>query len=342
MKIGLLFGGKSFEHDISIITANIVYHALKDKYEVYLLYIDKNGELKNPNKLLIDDFVNDRKFKGFNFKKGGIKIGCKNIKIDVLIGLMHGLNGEDGLCSIIANLYDIPYVGCNHISSGAIIDKYFTYAILRANGIETIRTKYYLKNEKICYDDFPAIVKPARLGSSIGISKISDNDELITKIKSAFMFDDKIIIQPFITDFKEYNQAAYFYDGKIIVSNVEEVFKTEDILSFDDKYITTKTNKKHAFITDQVLIDKISAITIKIYQLFEMSGIVRIDYMLFDDEVYVNEINTTPGSLAYYLFEDELLILLEKQIHTALFNYQNQRETVFESSVLNQKYSYKK
>ena len=90
------------------------------------------------------------------------------------------------------------------------------------------------------------------------------------------------------------------------------------------------------------LIKKISDITEKIYRLFEMSGIVRIDYIILDNEVYVNEINTTPGSLAYYLFDEDISKLLEKQIHTALMNYQNQRKNVFESSVLNQKYSYKK
>jgi D-alanine-D-alanine ligase len=342
MRIGLLFGGKSFEHDISIITANIVYQALREKHDVYLLYIDKKGEFRNPRKLIIDDFVNEKKFKGFSFRKGGIKVGCKNITLDVLIGLMHGLNGEDGLSSIVANLYDIPYVGCNHISSGIIIDKYFTYAILRVNGIETIHSKYYLKDDKLFIRKFPIIIKPARLGSSIGISKISNVDELDFKTKTAFMFDDKIIVQPFITNFKEYNQAAYFYNGEVIVSKVEQVFKSDEILTFEDKYITTKTEKKHVFITEQNLIDKISTITKSIYKLFEMSGIVRIDYMLFNDEVYVNEINTTPGSLAYYLFEEEILTLIEKQIHTALMKHQNRKETVFESSVLNQNYSYKK
>ena len=342
MKIGLLFGGKSFEHDISIITASIVYHALKEKYEVYLLYIDKNGDFKIPNKLVIEDFVDEKNFKSFSFRKNGIKVGWKNINIDVLIGLMHGINGEDGLSSIVAKLYNIPYVGCNHISSGVLIDKYFTYAILRTNNIETIHTKYCFKDDYFYVRKYPVIVKPARLGSSIGISKINFNSEFYPKTNNAFKYDNKIVIQPFITNFKEYNQAAYIFDGNIVVSNVEEVFKSDDILSFEDKYITSKTGKKHAFITERNLIDQISEITRKIYKLFEMSGIVRIDYMFIDDVVYVNEINTTPGSLAFYLFEEDILPLLEKQIHTALINHQNQSINVFESSVLNQNYSYKK
>lgn len=342
MRIGLLFGGKSFEHDISIITANIIYHALKEKYELCLLYIDKNGDLKNPKKMVIDNFAENKKNRSFNFIKHGIKVGHKSIKIDVLIGLMHGTNGEDGLSSVVANLYNIPYVGCNHISSGLLMDKYFTYAVLRANGIDTINTKYFFKNDKVISRQYPLIVKPSRLGSSIGISKINDVSELIIKTNEAFLFDDKIIIQPFINNFKEFNQAVYMYDGEIFVSNVEEVFKSEDILSFDDKYISIKTGKTHAFISDDVIIEKISNITKKIYKIFELSGIVRVDYMIVEDDILVNEINTTPGSLAYYLFEDGILPLIEKQIHTALINYQNKKDTVFKSSVLSQKYTYKK
>ena len=342
MRIGLLFGGKSFEHDISIITSNVVYHALKEKHEVHLLYIDKKGDFKKPSKLVIENFVNEQKFHSFNFVKNGIKIGCKYIKLDVIIGAMHGLNGEDGLSASIADLYDIPYVGCNRITSGVLMDKYFTYAILRINGIETIHTNYYLSNDNIFVRKYPVIVKPARLGSSIGISKVNNNDEFLTKINKAFMFDNKIIIQPFIERFKEYNQAAYFFNGDIVVSKVEEVFKSSEILSFDDKYITTKTGAKHSFVFDGDIIDKISGVTKKIYNLFEMSGIVRIDYMLIGDRLYVNEINTTPGSLSFYLFDDEILVLLEKQIHTALLKYQNRNDNVFKSSVLNQKYSYKK
>ena len=342
MKIGLLFGGKSFEHDISIITANVVYHALKDKNEVYLLYVDKNGELRNPTKMVMEEFADKKKFRKICFKNGGLKVGYKNIKLDVIIGAMHGLNGEDGMSSIIANFYDIPYVGCNHITSAILIDKYFTYAILRANGIETIHTRCFLKTDKIYNKRYPVIVKPARLGSSIGISKINTYDELNQKTKNAFMFDDKIILQPYMSNFKEYNQAAYLYGGEVILSKIEEVFKSDDILSFEDKYITTKTDKKHTFITDKTKINMISDITRKIYKLFEMSGIVRIDYMFIDDEVYVNEINTTPGSLAYYLFDEEITTLLEKQIRTALLNHQNQRKNVFESSVLKQNYAYKK
>ena len=342
MRIGLLFGGKSFEHDISIITASIIYNALKEKYDVELLYIDKKGTLRNPKKLVIDDLAQNTQYRGFKFiNQGIIRTGIKR-KIDVMINATHGINGEDGLGAMIANLYNIPYVGANHISSGLLMDKYFTYAVLRSLDIKTLDAKFYLNGEKIEEEKFPLIIKPARLGSSIGISKVNNFDELSIKTKEAFMFDDKVIIQPYILEFKEYNQAAYLWDGQIITSSVEEVFKSEDILSFDDKYLHSKTNKKHAFITDSMLIDKITNLTKKIYQCLELSGIVRIDYMYIDDEVYVNEINTTPGSLSYYLFDENILTLLEKQIKMALILHQNKKDTTFSSSVLSQNYSIKK
>ena len=342
MRVGLLFGGKSFEHDISIISANVIYHSLIEKYDVFLMYIDSGGNFKNPKKIDILDLAKGKKYNSFTFCNGGVKCFGRFKKIDVIISVMHGINGEDGTATIISNLYNIPYVGSNHISSGALLDKHFTYALLRDLGIKTIDTKFLLENQKYEHADYPIIVKPARLGSSIGITKINDNTQLDIDIMNAFKFDNKIVIQPFIKEFKEYNQAAYLYNGNIYLSNIEEVFKTAEILSFDDKYLTTKIKKNHVFIVDEKLVKDISEITKKIYINLELSGIVRIDYMVVDKEVLVNEINTTPGSLAYYLFEEDIELLLDRQIHTALLKHQNKKDTTFKSSVLYQKYNYKK
>ena len=341
MNIGLLFGGKSYEHDISIISANVIYHALKEKHNVILLYIDEKGVFKNPKRIDVSK-INKEKNNTFSFCQKGIKNKFKYTKIDVIVNVMHGLNGEDGTAAVIANLYNIPFVGSGNISSGLLLDKYFTYATLRSLDIDTIDTKSYQKNDAFDIFEFPVIVKPARLGSSIGINKIDNEDQLHTYTNKAFEFDNKIVIQPFINDFRECNQAAYIYKGEIYVSNVEEVFKSKDILSFDDKYLSTKINKKHIFISDEDLFKKISTITRKIYHKFELCGLVRIDYIIKDDKVFVNEINTTPGSLAFYLFEEDILGLLEKQMHNALFNFQNQKATIFKTSILSQSYSYKK
>ena len=342
MRVGLLFGGKSFEHDISIISANVIYHGLKEKYDVFLMYIDQNGDFRRPKTIDVFEMASGKKYKVFSFVKGGVKYLNLYKKIDVIISVMHGINGEDGMAKVLANLYDIPFVGCNHISSGLLLDKYFTYALLRNLDINTIDTFFYLKGQEIKLEQFPLIIKPARLGSSIGIVKVNNKEELEKKVQKAFEFDNKIVIQPFVEEFKEYNQAAYLYSGEVIVSKVEEVFKSDEILSFNDKYTASKVKRNHAFISDSNLVNVISEITKKIYINLELSGIVRIDYIVVDGNVLVNEINTTPGSLAYYLFEENILPLLEKQIHTALLEFQNKLKTTFKSSILLQNYTYKK
>ena len=341
MNIALLFGGKSFEHDISIITTNVIYHALKDKYDVFLMYIDKEGIIRSLEELDIDDITSNKKLKKASFIKNGIKIGIKKLKINALINLIHGINGEDGLAANICKLYDIPFVGCNNISSALCMDKYFSYAVLTSLCINVINTKQVFDKDYNMAQNFPIIVKPARLGSSIGIVKINDMTEMRSLLDQSFEFDNKVIIQQFIEKFKEYNQAAYMYKGEVILSNVEEVSKSDDILSFNDKYLLD-TNKKHKKLEDEEMIKRISRITKKIYLELELSGVVRIDYMYFDNKFYVNEINTTPGSLAYYLFKEPIDKLMDNLIENALHEYQNQRQTNFSSSVLSKKYSYKK
>ena len=337
MNVGILFGGKSFEHDISIITANTLYQILKEKYNLYLLYISHEGKMKYLKKMDIKKFTNKEKLKDFSFVYSGIKCGFKTVKLDVIINAMHGINGEDGLASSICNLYDIPFVGANNISSSVLMDKHLTYAILLENGIKVINTFFAIKNDKISSEiSFPVIIKPARLGSSIGINICLNKDDFYTLLDKSFEYDNKVVIQPFISSFKEVNQAIYFYNNDYVLSKVEEVFKKDEYLSFKDKYESVKVDVNKKFISDKNLISKISEISKKIYSLFELSGVVRIDYMIIDDEVYVNEVNTTPGSLAFYLFENSEE-LFKRLIYEALKNHQNKPKTTFESFVLYQK-----
>ena len=341
MKVGILFGGKSFEHDISIITCSIIYHSLKEKHDIYLIYLDKDGMIRFSKDMDLENFKNYLKLRKINFIYKGISFKYKKIKLDVIINAMHGINGEDGLAHSISKIYDIPFVGSNNISSAVLMDKYFTYALLKSNNIKTIPTKFVFKDDELLIEDFPVIVKPARLGSSIGI-KVINNKEELSGLKDAFLFDDKVVVQPFFTDFREFNQAAYLYKGDIILSNVEEVFHKSEYLSFEDKYTDSKVNRKHILAIDKKLIERISDITKKVYKIFELSGVIRVDYMMVNGRILLNEINTTPGSFAYYLFETEISELLSRLIYEGLKVYQNQKKTVFESSVLDQDYNYKK
>lgn len=337
MNIGIIFGGKSFEHDISIITANTIYQILKDKYIIHMLYIDQNGFFKYVKKMDVEKFIDKTEKTSFNFVYEGIKVRGKKQKIDVLINAMHGFNGEDGLASVIANLYNIPFVGSWHIPSAVLMDKHYSYAILKENGIPVLDTKILYKNDSINLNiDFPIIVKPARLGSSIGINICENITDLNSLLKNAFDFDDKVVIQPFIKEFREINQAIYYYNNDYVCSKVEEVFKTDIYLSFDDKYIKEVKDKKKTFLEDTKIIETINLLSKKIYKLFELSGVVRIDYMIIGEEIFINEINTTPGSLSFYMFDDGLS-LLKRLIYEALKNHQNKRSKVFLSHILYQK-----
>lgn len=330
MKIGLLFGGKSFEHDISIITAGLVYYALKDKYELYPLYIDHNGGFYYVKDIEPETFKKSAK-KPLFFVDGGFKCGLKRITLDVIIGCMHGLNGEDGLAAILCNLYHICYMGTNATSAGICLDKYYTYALLKANGIKALNSRVVTKDTPLTRLKFPLIIKPARLGSSIGIAVCQNEDELNEKLLTAFKYDERVVLQKYHLNAVEYNQAIYKMKGCHYVSKVECIFKQDDFYSFKDKYETHE--KTRTFCEDEALKEKISTISKKIYELFNLNGIVRIDYLLIDDALYVNEINTTPGSLAYYLFTEDFKTLLENNLKESIISY-NKRQSFYYPTTL--------
>ena len=340
INIGILFGGRSYEHDISIISASSVYYALKDFHNIYPLYINKEGSLCITKEIDTKSFVNEKKFRHFEFINKGIKISYKKIKLDVIISCMHGINGEDGLAYSISNLYNIAYVGSPLIPSALCIDKYYTHLVLKNNQIKSLSSKCVFKKNGINNLSYPVIFKPARLGSSIGVIVIKNDEDLKNLLPKVFYYDDKVVIQKYYENFREYNQAIYRGKNGLVLSKVEEVIKGDEILSFDDKYIEKSSNK--LFIDDEKIINKISEISKKIYEILELEGIVRIDYMHIDGEIYVNEINTTPGSLAYYLFNDSFINILEDLIYVAIRNKLNEKDTTFDSSILSLDYHYKK
>ena len=333
MRVGILFGGNSFEHDVSTISANIVSRYLQERHELFLIYVDYENEL-----FLIKDLKNEnffKKSKAISFVKGGIKKGLRKQKIDVLISVMHGANGEDGFACSLANFYQIPYVGSNHISAGLLMDKYYTYCVLNDNNYPVLKSELMISDKEINHQlTYPIIIKPATLGSSIGIEVAKDDNDLKTKISSAFEYDNRVLLQEYITNFREFNQAAYVYNGEVILSRIEEVFKNDDILSFNDKYLGVKITHKHHYLEDENLVNKINNFTKGVYELFDLSGVVRVDYILKEDKLYINEINTTPGSLAYYLFEGETNSYFSNLIYEALINFQNRKYLHFESDIL--------
>lgn len=333
MRVGILFGGNSYEHDVSIISAKIINKYLTKKYQVSLLFLNFENQLFLIKRLIDENFL--AKSKRISFVNGGIKNGLRMQKIDVLISVMHGANGEDGLAYSLANFYNIPYVGTNAISSGILMDKYYSYCVFKQNNYKVLSSKIVKMGESLNKKvHFPVIIKPITLGSSIGIDVVHDRDDFKSKIMNAFKYDKRLLVQKYVTDFREFNQAAFIKGGKVVLSKIEEVFKHDEILSFNDKYLGAKMENKHHFINDEILVDEISKLTESLYHLFDLSGVVRFDYMLTDDGLFINEINTTPGSLAYYLFDLSPEDLFDALIYEALYNYQNKHKLCFKSDIL--------
>lgn len=312
----ILYGGKSVEHDISIITALQVQRALSGMEEFLPIYIDKSGNWWTAENLaeqsIYADFNRLAKKKcqvsfllGKNIllkKKGGKFI--EFVSVSAVLNCCHGNVGEDGAVAGILKACDIPHTSASTLSASLCMNKGLFKDVLKANDIPTPEYIYFdkenIKTKKI---KLPVVVKPCSLGSSIGVSKCTNFDELSKAIDLAFNFDNYVIVEKLVENLREFNCACLMYKDEFLLSNVTEVENDGKIFSFDDKYLSATSKNKE---TASVLARKIKNLTLKVYKLFSLSGIVRIDFLYDEkkDELYVNEINTIPGSLAFYLFKD--------------------------------------
>ena len=359
--LAIFYGGKSSEHDISIITAIQVMRSLdKNKYKIFPIYITKNNSWIIPNDhLSIYNYANNKVgginivggfFDKFIVKKS--RFGFKKLhRIDVAINCMHGLNGEDGTLAGILELADIPYVGSGVVASGVGMDKVIMKDIFRANGIPC--AKYCCVGESFICDDaqlslaekklgYPIIVKPANLGSSIGINVSNTREELIKNIKIALNFDKKIILEQVITNLREINCSVLGCGDDVEVSVLEEPRGWKTFLGFNEKYMQKSTNQSKTVDVhiSEDIDNKIKSLSVKVFKLLGCSGIVRIDFLLDDKnkKVYVNEINTIPGSYANYLwgFKYDFGTLLDRLIEISEKEYicKNKYKYTYTSSVL--------
>lgn len=306
MKIGIIFGGNSKEHEISIITAYAVKRKLINFYDVKMIYIDFNQNVYDASKLSLNDFKN-KKYKKLK-KTMLVQHGIKSTSLDCAVLAVHGENCEDGIISALCRFYNIPFVGCDILASSISLDKFATYQYLK-NDLPLIETKRYTRHDFIIgnvVDYFPCILKPTYGGSSIGINICSSKDEFFIKAKESLKECDEIIIQPFYKDIIEYNMAFY-ENGN---SKLEKIDKKSEYFSFDDKY-----NESFKMIHQKLVLDdeeKFITLGRRVYELLRCKGIIRIDFFKIKDEIYINEINTIPGSLGMYLFDNFSNILMEE------------------------------
>ena len=337
-KICVVFGGASAEHDISIITAMQLAKNLESKFEVEKIYLDLNNNFflatscKNLN-----DFADKKnlKLKPIIISNGAIYI--KNLilkkycEIDCVINCCHGGVGENGELAAFFNINKIKYTSAGCLSSQIAMNKTLAKELVKAivptiKGMLVTKQNYKEKIE-IINKEFSSnlIVKPNSLGSSIGV-KVCNKDNFIEQINAIFELNDDALVEERIVDIVEYNQACYVDNEKIILSEIENPISKSDFLTFNEKYIQeNKTKGKDRIIPAKIsakLKKEICNFSEQIYKNLKMQGVVRIDY-IFDKStqtLYFNEINTVPGSMAFYLFEGkgiDYITLIEKLINNA-------------------------
>ncbi len=369
--VAVFYGCRSVEHEVSIISAVQAMRAIdRDKYAVTPVYVTKNGEMYTGDSLFtIEEYRNLpellKKSKKVYFVREGDNVLMRDIEkkpfkkdvatvIDVAFPVVHGTNCEDGTIQGFFEYLNLPYVGCDIISSAVGMDKAVFKDVLKNAGLPTLdcitfrAREYVAEKEAICKKiakevGFPLIVKPVNLGSSVGITKVNTENELDSAIMLAISFADKVLVEKAITSLREINCSVLGNADECEASVCEEPFMNDEILSYEDKYMGNSKNggqsKGMASLGRKIPADlseeksnEIRALACKIFKAIGANGVVRIDFMIdtSTDTVYANEINTIPGSLAFYLWEAtgvKYTELIDRMIDLA-FRRQRGRENI--------------
>ena len=312
MKIAIVFGGVSFEHEISIVSSIAMKDVLDN--ELVYLFLDASRDLYHiPTDTINSKLFSTGNYKKFEkvyfqkngfYKKGGLFSKDKDIEFDVVLNLSHGGDGEDGILSSVLDFYNIPFIAPRTEACVVSSNKFLTKGYASSVGVNTLDYKYYTKGDMVCIDTLPVILKPVKLGSSIGVSIVKTQEELEYALDVAYEFDNAVIIEPFISGVKEYNLAGTKINGEFKFSIIEEPQKAE-FLDFDKKYLDfSRTSKALEVDLGEKLNNEIKNSFKKIYNNLFEGSIIRCDFFVVDDKVYLNEINSIPGSMANYLFTD--------------------------------------
>ena len=343
--VAVFFGGRSVEHEISVISALQAIAAFdKEKYNVIPVYISKQGRWYTSPLLL--DVKNYRDMKGLTQRCTEVMLrpefGDYNLykttngffekrhpvvaTLHAVLPVLHGTNGEDGIFEGVLETIGIPYAGCNTLSSANGMDKITMKMILRESGIPVVDYVWFTDRQWFAQKEsiiekvekelgYPVIVKPANLGSSVGIGKAADRQQLIERINYAEKFSQRIIVEHMIEKLKEINCSVLGNADENIASVCEEPVKTGDILSYEDKYMGGSKSAKGSGMQSserrvpaqipEEMSERIRNMSRDTFRVLSCHGVSRIDVMINekDNQVYVNEINTIPGSLSFYLWE---------------------------------------
>ena len=375
IKLCVLFGGRSVEHEVSIITALQAINKIdKVKYDVVPVYIDKSGNWYTGNMLLDIEIYKDlellkRYAKEVVLYKRGEQFVLQNKRglfksvvdyVDLAFPIMHGTNGEDGTLQGYLETVGIPYAESNVYASVLGQDKIFQKQVLKENNVNVVKYKWFFDKEylndpdKIIESikiDYPLIVKPATLGSSVGIGIAHNELELRECVMDAIEYDNKILVEEVIENLREVNISVLGNSENVQLSVIEEVGSKNELLTYEDKYVggskggklkgmVSAKRKIPAELPEQIE-KSIKTQAKNAFRALNMSGVVRIDFLINanEDKAYVNEVNTIPGSLSFYLWEKtgkDYPELLDEVINLGIVNYKNRsrKTTTFKSNIL--------
>lgn len=378
IRLGVFFGGKSVEHEISVISAIQAIASLNtEKYDIIPVYITKNNEFytgeevgkieaykdvpalikKSTRVVLISDGSAVRLVK-YPVKPFSKDLGT----IDIAFPIVHGTNVEDGALQGYFKTLNLPFVGCDVMAAATSMDKYVTKTVLKDNGVPVLDCRCFLesdyRNESAVIGaiesafGYPVIVKPVNLGSSVGITKAKDRNSLKEALDLAFSFAGKVLVEPCVEQIREINCAVLGDETDAIASECEEPVTSDDILSYEDKYCSggAKNGGSKGMASTQRKIpaeltperrEEIRQLAVKAFKCIGCCGVSRIDFIIDNatDRVYLNELNTIPGSLAFYLWEPigiPYTELLDRMIELAVKRMRRESEITyaFDTNVL--------
>ncbi len=306
--VAIIFGGKSAEHDVSIRSANAIYSNIdRDLFNISLIYIARDGKWALINEKNIGTPEKDTTLKGDFLpwlKKGTLSGG-----IDIYFPVLHGPNGEDGRIQGIFEMSGVPFTGAGSLSSGLAMDKAVSKALFSLAGLAIADYKVFTRNDpEDIYKNiessigYPCFIKPCSLGSSIGISRALNREELISGSSEAFKFDTKIIIEEEIKGI-EYEVSVKGNDHPV-ASHPGSFIPSKDFYDYEDKYILGKTEFQ---IPAELPDDKVNGLknaSVTAYKALYLNGFSRVDFFIEDKtgRIIVNEINTIPGFTEISMF----------------------------------------
>lgn len=371
-KIGVIFGGRSVEHEVSVITGlQVVENLDKSKYEVVPIFIDKEGKwltgdelldfdnfkkdkLGNVKEVVVTSRYNDKKLYSHPETMGGFLRKKQEIEIDAVFIALHGTYGEDGTIQGLFDTLNIPYTSGGVLASSVGMDKILMKDVYKSYNLPIVdytwffRNKWYENKESVLNDiesklKYPLFIKPSNLGSSVGISKADDRKTLEEAIEVAVVYDRKVIVEEGVVNPREINCAVLGYDDKVEASLCEEPVGWTDLLTYEDKYVNSNSKGVKgggrnipADISDEKT-KEIQETAKASFMAIDCKGTARIDFLMdSDDNIYVNEINTQPGSIGYYLWEPmgiSFSNLLDRLIDIAIKVNEDKNKTVYSYEV---------